>query len=72
LVSSGLLVHDSWLSVRERDTPRKLLGENDVEAVLRRLDGLWRNRAPTTEVVYGLFNKMKLDMNGMENLFDIV
>jgi len=43
---------------------KKLLGENDVEAVLQRLDRLTQDEARTTaaqtlEVVYSLFQNMK-------------
>ncbi|KAN0126986.1 Ankyrin repeat-containing domain protein [Russula decolorans] len=47
---------------------RKLLGENDIEAVLQRLDRLTMEESrmtatQTMEVVYGLFNNMKVVMN---------
>ena len=50
---------------------RKLLGENDIEAVLQRLDRLTIEESrmtatQTMEVVYGLFNNMKVVMNGRE------
>ncbi len=50
---------------------RKLLGENDIEAVLQRLDRLTMEESrmtatQTMEVVYGLFNNMKVVMNGRE------
>lgn len=43
---------------------KKLLGENDVEAILQRLDRLTQDEARTTaaltlEVVYNLFHNMK-------------
>ena len=58
----------------EHDTEkfaRKLLGENDIEAVLQRLDRLTMEESrmtatQTMEVVYGLFNNMKVVMNGRE------
>jgi signal recognition particle GTPase len=48
---------------------KKLLGENDVEAVLQRLDRLTMEEsrmtaAQTMEVVHGLFNNMKAVMDG--------
>ena len=52
---------------------KKLLGENDIEAVLQRLDRLTieesrMTAAQTMEVVYGLFNNMKVVMDGTETL----
>ena len=52
---------------------KKLLGENEVEAVLQRLDRLSQEEtrmtgAQTLEVVYGLVNNMKVVMNGMQQL----
>ena len=51
---------------------KKLLGENDIEAVLQRLDRLTMeesrmNATQTMEVVYGLFNNMKVIMDGTEH-----
>ena len=48
---------------------RKLLGENEVEAVLQRLDRLTADEARTTvaqtlEVVYGLVQNMKVVIDG--------
>ena len=48
---------------------KKLLGESDVEAVLRRLDRLTQEEARLTvahtlEVVHGLFSNLKLVMDG--------
>jgi len=48
---------------------KKLLGENEVEAVLERLDRLTVDEARTTaaqtlEVVYGLVQNMRAIMNG--------
>ncbi len=48
---------------------KKLFGENDVEAVLRRLDRLTQDEARTTaaqtlEVVYGLFQNMRVVIDG--------
>jgi hypothetical protein len=55
---------------------KKLLGENDIEAVLQRLDRLTMEESrmtatQTMEVVYGLFNNMKVVMDGMEALLDM-
>ena len=54
----------------------KLRGENDIEAVLQRLDRLTteelqRTATQTMEVVYGLFKNMKVVMNGTKMLFDV-
>jgi len=48
---------------------KKLFGENEVEAVLERLDRLTVDEARTTaaqtlEVVYGLLHNMRAVMNG--------
>jgi hypothetical protein len=48
---------------------KKLLGENEVEAVLHRLDRLTLDEARTTaaqtlEVVYGLVQNMRVVMDG--------
>jgi hypothetical protein len=48
---------------------KKLLGENDVEAVLQRLDRLTLDEARTTasqtlEVVYGLIQNMRVVIDG--------
>ncbi len=50
-----------------------MLGENDVEAVLRRLDRLTREEAQTTvtqtlELVYGLVKNIKIVMEGLRGL----
>ena len=55
---------------------RKLLGENEVEAVLQRLDRLTADEARTTaaqtlEVVYGLVQNMKVVMDGAQNQVDL-
>lgn len=52
---------------------KKLLGENDIEAVLQRLDRLTmeesrRTATQTMEVVHGLFNNMKVVMDGTKTL----
>ncbi|KAF8486772.1 hypothetical protein DFH94DRAFT_166 [Russula ochroleuca] len=56
---------------------KKLLGENDVEAVLERLDRLTREEAQTTaiqtlELVYGLVKNIKVVMDGGSVLMDDV
>ena len=48
---------------------KKLFGENDVEAVLQRLDRLTQDEARTTaaqtlEVVYGLVQNMRVVIDG--------
>jgi hypothetical protein len=48
---------------------KKLLGDNEVEAVLQRLDRLTQDEArmtaaQTLEVVYGLVQNMKVFMDG--------
>jgi hypothetical protein len=48
---------------------KKLLGENEVEAVLQRLDRLTQDEARTAaaqtlDVVYGLVQNMKMVMDG--------
>jgi hypothetical protein len=48
---------------------KKLLGENEIEAVLRRLDRLTLDEARTTaaqtlEVIYGLIQNMKVVIDG--------
>jgi hypothetical protein len=55
---------------------KKLIGENDIEAVLQRLDRLTVEESrmtatQTMEVVYGLFDNMKVVMDGMEASLDI-
>ena len=48
---------------------KKLLGESDIEAILQRLDRLTQEEARMTvthtlEVVHGLFDNLKVVMNG--------
>jgi len=55
---------------------KKLLGENEVEAVLQRLDRLTDVEARTTaaqtlEVVYGLVRNMKVVMDGLFTQVDL-
>jgi hypothetical protein len=52
---------------------KKLLGESDVEAILRRLDRLTQEEARATvahtlEVVHGLFTNLKVVMDGAQIL----
>lgn len=49
------------------------MGENDIEAILQRLDRLTMEEsrmtvAQTMQVVLGLFSNMKIIMNGMPAL----
>jgi hypothetical protein len=51
---------------------KKLLGENEIEAVLQRLDRLTDDEARTTaaqtlEVVYGLVQNIRVVMDGEKN-----
>ena len=53
-----------------------MLGENDVEAVLQRLDRLTQEEARTTatqtlEVVYGLVKNIKVVMDGARILLSV-
>lgn len=50
---------------------KKLLGESEIEDVLRRLDRLTQDEgrmtmAQTLEVVYGLVNNVRVVINGMQ------
>jgi hypothetical protein len=64
-------------SLAERATEKftkKLLGENDVEAILQRLDRLTQEEArmtsvQTLEVVHGLFHNLKEVMDGTQACF---
>jgi hypothetical protein len=67
-------IHGHLLSNSTEKFAKKLLGEDDIEAVLRRLDRLTveesrMTAAQTMEVVHGLFNNMKAVMDGMLNVF---
>jgi hypothetical protein len=51
---------------------KKLLGESEIESVLRRLDRLTQEEGRLTvtqtfEVVHGLMNNVKLVMNGTQS-----
>jgi len=55
---------------------KKLLGENDVEAILQRLDRLTLDEARTTaaqslETIYGLVQDMRMVMDGEQVLLRI-
>jgi len=62
--------HHSSLAHRSTEKfAKRLLGESDVEAILRRLDRLTQEEAQMTgvhtlEVVHGMFDNLKLVMNG--------
>jgi hypothetical protein len=64
-------------SLTERDTEKfamKLLGECEVEAILQRLDRLTQEEARVTaahslEVVHGLFDNLKISMDGAYEIF---
>jgi hypothetical protein len=67
----SLILSDMILSntTRLEKLGKKLLGENDVEAVLERLDRLTREEAQTTatqtlELVHGLVKNIKVVMEG--------
>jgi hypothetical protein len=52
---------------------KKLLGENDVEAILQRLDRLTQEEARATaaqalQVIYGLVKNLNVVMNGAPGL----
>ena len=54
---------------------KKLLGDNEIEAVLQRLDRLTQDEARTTsaqtlEIVYGLVQNMRVVMDGEQPLHD--
>jgi len=54
---------------------KKLMGESDIEAILRRLDRLTQAEARMTvahtlEVVHGIFDSLKVVMNGARTYFD--
>jgi len=54
---------------------RKLLGDNEIEAVLQRLDRLTQDEARTTsaqtlEIVYGLIQNMRVVMDGEQSVCD--
>ena len=63
-----------WYSKAKRSAEKfakKLLGESEIEGVLRRLDRLTQEEgrmtmAQTLEVVYGLVNNVKVVINGKQ------
>jgi len=62
-----------WSNDDTEKFAKKLLGENDIEAVLQRLDRLTieesrMTAAQTMQVVLGLFNNMKTIIDGMQFL----
>ena len=67
--SECLAIYKHWSECRIVKLVKKLLGENEVEAVLDRLGRLTVDEARTTaaqtlEVVYGLVQNMRAVMNG--------
>jgi hypothetical protein len=63
-------VHEACIAVT---FAKKLLGESEIEDVLRRLDRLTQEEArmtvaQTLEVVYGLMNTVKVVMDGTRAL----
>ena len=73
-MSACLLIHVTRLSMHGTEKfAKKLIGDNDIEAVVQRLDRLTTDElkitaTQTMEVVYGLFNNMKVVMDGTENV----
>jgi hypothetical protein len=68
-VSGLALITESLVEHRAEKFAKKLLGESDVEAVLQRLDRLTQEEARLTvahtlEVVHGLFNNLRVVMDG--------
>ena len=66
-----------WTKCNAVKLLKKLLGENEVEAVLQRLDRLTQDEARTTaaqtlEVVYGLVQNMRVVVNGEALLSDLL
>ena len=62
-----------WLNYSTEKFAKKLLGESEIEAVLRRLDRLTKNEAQigvaqTMGVVHGLVGNVKLIMEGAQRL----
>jgi hypothetical protein len=60
------------LNIAEKYT-KKLLGENEIESVLQRLDRLTGEESKmvvvqTLDVVYGLFNNMEVVMEGARRM----
>ena len=62
-----------WLNGATEKFAKKLLGDSEIESILRRLDRLTEDEARTTVaqtmgVVYGLVGNMKIIMEGVECL----
>ena len=62
-------IRHSLVEHRAEKFAKRLLGESDVEAVLRRLDRLTQEEARMTvahtlEVVHGLFDNLRVVMDG--------
>ena len=58
------------------NSAKKLLGDNEIEAVLRRLDRLTQEEGRMTvaeifEVVHGLVNNVRVVMNGTQGLLSL-
>lgn len=75
-MSSNLPIIHTFPQHNAEEFAKKLLGENDIEAVLQRLDRLTMDElqlaaAQTMEVVCGLFNNMKVVMDGTETSLGI-
>ena len=65
-----------WLNYATEKFAKKLLGESEIEAVLRRLDQLTKNEAQigvaqTMGVVHGLVGNVKLIMEGTQRSSDL-
>ena len=63
------LINSSLVECCAEKFAKKLLGESDIEAVLQRLDRLTQDEARLTvahtlEVVHGLFNNIRVVMDG--------
>ena len=63
------LIDKHFINTIAEKLGRKILGENDVEVILQRLDRLTHEEARTTatqtlEVVYGLVKNIKVVMDG--------
>jgi hypothetical protein len=71
-VSSSSLIQ-YWTKRGAEEAGRNVLGDNEIERVLQRLDGVMQNEARTTaaqtlQVVYGLVQNVKLVMDGKQIL----
>jgi hypothetical protein len=68
-----VIFNTQWLNMGTEKFAKKLLGESEIEAVLRRLDRLTQEEgrmavAETFEVVHGLVNNVEVVMNGTQSL----